>query len=353
MTATAAHTRFTSTAGLEPRERGREFGVVWGERVAATVQRYRPLFARAGHGSLDGPGAAALDRIRRWSPDLAEEVTGIAEGAALPVNAVAAINARTELLAGHGTAGECSTVAVLPSAGATPLAAQNWDWYAGFADGWLEWEIPFEAGRRTTTLTEFGIVGKIGVNDRGVACLFNILHHRADGMGAGIGDPVHAVARRVLDEADDAVQAMAIIGAARTSASTTITVVGDSAPARTAASCELRPGGLGHVLPDADGLLVHTNHFLTRPGADGDTEPVTDPDTLVRYDALRRALRGDTDAMRDADLLAALSDHTGGVCVHAPGGAPDAFQTLATVAVDFRARALRIHPGPPCGGAAF
>lgn len=332
--------------------------MLWGERVTATVQRYRPMFARAGHISLDGPGTAALDRIRLWSPDLAEEITGIAEGASLPVAAVAAINARTELLADAratggpeavSPAGECTTVAALRGRDAPPLAAQNWDWYAGFADCWLEWEIPHVSGRRTTTLTEYGIVGKIGVNDRGVACLFNILHHRADGTGGGIGDPVHAVARRVLDEADDAVHALRLIGSARTSASTTLTVVGDAPPARTAVSCELYPGGIGHVLPDGSGLLVHTNHFLTRPGADGDTEPATDPDTLVRFDTLRRALRATAPDVSDADAFVGLSDHTGGVCVHEPR--EDGFRTLATVVVDFPARGLRIHAGPPCGAA--
>ncbi|MFD7291764.1 C45 family autoproteolytic acyltransferase/hydrolase [Streptomyces sp. NPDC059897] len=341
-----------STA-LEPRARGREFGETWRDRVAATVAGYRELFGRGGLTDLTVPGRAALAAVERWAPELALEIRGIAEGSGQPVEAVAAVNARTELLADARrgpAAGECSTVVALRGPGQEPLAAQNWDWYAGLAGNWLEWEIPHPSGegppRRTVTLTEYGIVGKIGVNDRGVGCLFNILHHRHDGGAPGV--PVHVIARRLLDTCDTVTEALAVLGSAPVSASTTLTVVGGLDAGKTAVAAELWPGGPAHVLPDPDGLLLHTNHFLVRPAADGDTEPVTDPDTLVRYEVLRRTLTGRGADLGDTEALDALRDHSGGVCVHAPHGRADAFQTLASVRIDFAARALRIVPGPPC-----
>ncbi|MEU3345805.1 C45 family peptidase [Streptomyces sp. NPDC006700] len=342
---TGTHTRFVSTA-TEPRARGREFGETWRARVAATADGYRELFARGGVRDLSGPGSRALAAVEAWAPYLAAEIRGIAEGAALPVETVAAVNARTEILASTRAGGECSTVVALREGDAEPVAAQNWDWYAGHAANWLEWEIPHVGGGRTTTLTEYGIVGKIGVNDRGVGCLFNILHHRADTGAHGV--PVHVVARRLLDEAGTVADGLRIIGGARTSASTTITVVGGRRAGRSAVAAELWPGGPGHVLPDPDGLLLHTNHFLSRPGADGDTEPRTDPDTLVRYEVLRRALHGRGRDLSPAQALAALAGHDGGVCVHAPEGDDHAFRTLAAVRIDFATRRLDIHTGPPC-----
>lgn len=344
-----AYPRFVSTA-REPLVRGREFGETWASRVAATVDGYRDLFARAGTNDLRAPGARALAAVEAWAPDCAAEIVGIAQGAGLPVTDIAAINARTEILAGTTAGGECSTVVALGAEGTEPVAAQNWDWYAGLADNWLEWEIPFASGGRTTTLTEFGIVGKIGVNDRGVGCLFNILHHRSDGGADGV--PVHVIARRLLDEAGTVTAALELIGSARVSASTTLTVVGGTQAGRTAVAAELWPQGPGHVLPESDGLLLHTNHFLTRPGDLGDTEPRTAPDTLVRYEVLRRRLTGRGTDLTAAQALDALSDHGGGVCVHAPDGRADAFQTLAAVRIDFATRALRIVPGPPCRAAA-
>jgi len=342
---TAGHPRFTSTE-IEPLSRGREFGETWRTRVRAGVDGYRSLFARSGTTDTTGPGTEALARITAWAPELAAEIHGIAEGAGLPVHEIAAINARTEILAGPGAPNECTTLVALGGPRDEPIAAQNWDWYAGPADNWLEWEIPHADGRRTTTVTEFGIVGKIGVNDRSVGCLFNILHHRLD--GGPIGVPVHVVARRVLDEADSPADALRLIGTAAVSASTTITVVGGLLAGKTAISAELSPAGLDHVLPDPDGLLVHTNHFLSARGAPGDTEPTTDPDTLVRFEVLRRRVHGRGRDLTAAEALAALADHTGGVCVHPVTDAPDEFRTLASVRVDFAERGLRVVAGSPC-----
>ncbi|MGW1841355.1 C45 family autoproteolytic acyltransferase/hydolase [Streptomyces sp. NPDC001966] len=343
----SAHLRFTSSVA-GPGERGREFGETWRERVRATAEAYGELFGRAKVPDADALGARALARVDAWAPDLADEIRGIAQGAGLPVDRVAALNARTEILASGRTPGpgECTTLVALGGPGAEPVAAQNWDWYESLADGWLEWEIPHPDGRVTRTLTEFGVVGKIGINDRGVGCLFNILHHRRDGSGTGV--PVHVVARRLLDGADTVTDALKIAGSAGTTASTTLTVVGGLDAGRTAVSAELWPGGIGHVLPDPDGLLLHTNHFLTRPAADGDTEPVTDPDTIVRYEVLRRTLHGRGADLTPDEAFAALADHTGGVCVHPATDGPHEFRTLATVFLDPAARALRVFPGPPC-----
>ncbi|HEY5854615.1 MAG TPA: C45 family peptidase [Aldersonia sp.] len=178
--------RFRSTA-TDPLARGHEFGAAHLRQVAATVAAYQRLFDRAAGTAvdLDHWGAQAYDAIAAVSPALADEVIGIAAGAGLPRNHVAAINARTEILAALGAVGvnECSTVVALRE-DAAPVAVQAWDWYADLADLWLVWEIAHADGRRTTTVTEYGIVGKIGVNDRGLGILFNILHHRQDGTGS-------------------------------------------------------------------------------------------------------------------------------------------------------------------------
>jgi isopenicillin-N N-acyltransferase-like protein len=364
-------TRFTSSGGLSAAERGAELGAAFGPQVKAAVERYARLFGIRPADRV-AAGARALDAIDGWAPELAREIRGIAAGAGVAVEEVAALNARTEILAlgrraadgaggsglggdpGAGGRGECSTVVALGGPGAEPVAGQNWDWYAGLADGWLVWDIPRPDGRRTVTLTEYGIVGKIGINSSGVGCLFNILHHRRDGAGVA-GVPVHVIARRLLDEADDVAAAVAIAGAARVTASTAITVAGGERAGKAAVTLEVWPGGPDRVLPGADGLLLRTNHFLAPRAALGDTGPATAPDTLARLEVLRRRLAGQG---RDAtaDLLASvLSDHTGGayaICSHPPAGADgeQEFQTLASVRLDFAACDLDVTDGPPCGG---
>jgi isopenicillin-N N-acyltransferase-like protein len=355
-------TRTFTSAVAEPAARGHEFGAVHAREVATTVARYRRLFASlyAADVDLTSVGARALDRIDGWAPELGQEIRGIAAGAGLPVEHVAAINARTEIIATlrrdlPRPVRECSAVVALPASGGVAVAAQNWDWYVDFADNWLEWTIPHPDGRRVSTLTEYGIVGKIGVNDAGLGVLFTMLHHRDD--GADIGVPVHVVARRVLDQARAVDDGKAICASAAPSASTSVTMVAGAE----AVSAELWPGGPGlgpgFAPPDAHGVLVRTNHFLTDPARAGDEVPGEAPTTLVRYDTLRRILSGGAGgAGRDVtpdDVVAALCDHTGGVCSHPLAEEPADLRhgTLATVVLDLVAGGLVTRTGPPCRGA--
>ncbi|MCV7422468.1 acyltransferase [Mycobacterium yunnanensis] len=342
---------FRSTA-TTPVERGREFGLAHAAQIAATVDAYRRIFATRAGAPVDLAhwGGLALDRIAAVSTALAEEVAGIADGADLPVTSIAAINARTEILAAVGASGahECSTVVHVGEG--SPVAVQAWDWYAALSDSWLVWEIPHADGHVTTTLTEYGILGKIGVSTRGLGLLFNILHHDQD--GAGIGDPVHVLARAVLDEATDLNHALLKLSTAAVSASSSLTVIAVADGESAAISVECNPGGVGYALPDDNGLLLHTNHFLSNPAALHDDELRTGPDTVVRYDTLRRRLAGRT-TPSIAQVLTAMNSHLlggGALCCHADSTLPSTgqFETLATVALDVEAGTLTAHAGGPC-----
>ena len=232
-------------------------------------------------------GLHALDRISAYAPELGTEIEGIAAGSGLPVEAIGALNARTELLA--AAAGECSTIACLGSmtASGSALGIQTWDWHDELAEGWIVWTIEHPDGRRVETMTEAGIVGKIGMNDRGVAVLLNILGHRDDGPPVGV--PIHVLCRTVLDQADGAVSALELVAAADVSASSAITIVTDE-ESGTACTVEVSPAGPGFVTPDDRGVLVHTNHFLEHPGRDGDSAVREAPGTILRLDLATRRM---------------------------------------------------------------
>jgi isopenicillin-N N-acyltransferase like protein len=342
--------RFISQVAA-PAERGREFGEVHAGEVARTVSGYRRLFAAYDEDvDLPAMGAAALARVDEWAPDLGEEIRGIAAGSGLPVTDIAAINARTEILAIlRQSTWECSTVVALRGSDEEPVAMQNWDWYLAMADNWLQWTIPHPDGRRIETVTEYGIVGKIGANDRGLGVLFNMLHHRADGDTIGV--PVHVIARRVLDAADNVDAARAICASAAVSASTAVTVVGGRSAGHTAVSVELWPGGPGYAEPEPDGLLVRTNHFLSDAARAGDLVPDHYPDTTVRLEALRRELQGRGGGLTADEALKALSGHDGLLCCHPDPVDPPELRhaTLATVGLDLGAGRLVTRVGPPCG----
>ena len=93
------------------------------------------------------------------------------------------------------------------------------------------------------------------MNSSGLGLHFNILSHESDDDSGGV--PVHAIARRILDEADTLEQAVQIAGSATVSASTSLTVIAGSAGATHAASVELSPEGMAVVPAGPDGWLLH------------------------------------------------------------------------------------------------
>jgi isopenicillin-N N-acyltransferase-like protein len=337
-----------------PRVRGEEFGEAHASQIAGTLERYRELFAQLGGASLDLEqlGCEAMSTTTAFSSGCAEEISGIATGAGLPAWSVAVLNARTEILARCRRAGrgECSTIVAVGQADTPMIAVQTWDWHEELSDGWLVWTIEHADGSVVHTLTEFGILGKIGVNSRGLGVMMNILHHDRDGTGMGV--PVHVLARRILESANDLNQALNMIATTSVSASVTLTLLAAQGADKVAVAAEIYPGGPGYVLPDDRGILIHTNHLLSVPGAWGDRENVVGPDSFFRYEILRRRLQ-ELEPTSPQDLVGALSSHFGGggaICCHPDTEAElgSRYATLATVGLDVGAGHMTVQEGGPC-----
>lgn len=342
-------TRLHRSAETDPFARGLAFGRAHAGRIAGTIAGYRAMWQGLAPGHDPAPaGQAALAATAGFAPHLAAEMRGMAEGAGIDPALIGAINARTEIMATlkAATRGECSAVIALPAEG-PPVALQTWDWFHRFRDNWLVWEIPLADGTVTKTMTEYGIVGKAGLNTRGLGLLFTILHHRADGQGIGV--PVHVAARAALDLGQNLHHAAELLAGAAVSASSSLNLSAWEHGRAAAITVELYPGGPGWVLPARDGLLVHTNHFLDPRPAAADTEPGTFPDTLLRHAMLTRRLTGASPA---SAVLSALNCHMGAdsaLCCHPlPGDPDDQYATLATVRLDLAAGALHVHDGGPC-----
>ena len=352
---------FTSTV-LEPYDRGHELGGRFAGQIAATVSTYRRLFAARAGGSFDVElwSQRAWEAIESLAPMQAEEIRGIADGSGRPVHEIAAVNARTEILAAADPAlavTECSAVVSIPP-GRSPFAVQTWDWYHAMSDGWFHWRIPHPDGRVVETVTEFGMLGKIGVNGYGVAVMLNMLHHRNDAARVAegtIGYPVHLLSRRILDEAQTFADAWEI-AQAPTSASTSLTVLDRAGDA---ATIELFPGGPGRLDP-LDGVLVRTNHFVSPEGEDGCIAATISDSSTTRRKKLVEAFAGAPPAT-PAEVVEAMTDHVapedgvGGICIHPDRSMHPALQTrtLATVAIDVTSDLstghLDVRADGPCG----
>jgi isopenicillin-N N-acyltransferase-like protein len=322
-------------------ERGHGLGVAHRPAVERTCESYMDLFAAHG---VDAEqvrrwGERALAETRSWAPELADEILGVAEGAGLDPWQLGALNGRTEILAAAAVTGEgeCSTSVVLD--GGNPRTMQTWDWHDTLRHVMLLRVIPGSL----CTFTEFGIVGKIGVNAAGLGVHFNVLRHRGD--HADIGVPVHVVARRILDDASTVDEAVRLARSARLSASTVLTVVTRDE----ARGLELSPAGVAELPGD---VLLHTNHFLDPELAPGERTVPSESTTVQRLAELGTRTKALRSADREERAAALLSHREDGapLCAHADPSLPPhmRWESLATLSVDVVNSRLDVHEGGPC-----
>lgn len=342
-----------ASPSVDDRERGRRLGEAWRADILTTWSGYRRFFA---HHDLDDAlvrdvAERSLAAVADWAPNLADEIAGIAAGAGLQTWEAAALNARSEILARYRPTlpGECSTSVYLPEVGAA-RTVQTWDWYEQMTDVKLVWQYEPRPGRTVKTLTEFGLLGKIGVTNQGLGLHFNLLQHDTDGKGDGV--PVHVVARRILDEAADLAEAEEIARSARVSSSVALTVLTYDGRRSSGCVLELSPAGVGRLPVRSDGFLLHTNHFVDPVLAQGERLATVDGDTVARLAELERRadrLRAVGIVERAAGLVQHREDGSA-LCCHPYGADPveGRWQTLLTIGLQLDTGRLVFQDGNPC-----
>lgn len=320
-----------------------------------TVAAYEHLFQTAHsftRSETERLGQLVGDDLQgRW-PDLAEEIAGIATGAGVPEDLLFAVNARTEILAG-ATRPECSVLGLLPdrSASGSVILAQNWDWHPDLKPSRVLWRIVEPSGHWLLTLTEAGILAKIGLNSRGVGVCLNILNSTLDGGVDGV--PIHILLRLVLQRCGDVREATELLTSAPASASSCLTVGSTDPEPGGIAAFELSPAGTQPLHSRKSGWLAHTNHFLGGL-ADGDDRYRQQwPDTLERLRELEGRLDAHDDRLEFEDIQHLLRSHDCepiAICCHDPDNPRylDRQETLASVILDLTERRILITDGAPC-----
>jgi len=264
----------------EPFARGRLHGQLARNQVTGSIRCYAALFANCGIDwkSAQRRAAAFHDIIAGCGGGMIEEIEGIAAGSGFHINEILALNCRTEILPptfmgmdttgsdeakrrnlalGLFDLGECTSVAVTArrAADGHTRVAQNWDWMGYQRANVVALRVHREAPWPSyLTLTEAGILAKIGVNENGVGVGLNIL--RATNDREHIGIPVHIFQRMALDSAD--VPSIVSLASSLAFAASSNAILGDVKG--NVCSLEYSPGGVAAIAPD-QGVVAHTNHF--------------------------------------------------------------------------------------------
>lgn len=343
-----------TTNATDPAARGREIGRSHAARIRETSARYLAHFDVLGieAESVRDIVDRSHERLRDWAPGLAAESDAIAEAAGIDAWRVAAVGSRTEVLAAAPGVPECSTAVHVPPSGGAPQTIQTWDWHDDLTPDGLLLGFRTAAGRGVKLFTEFGTAAKIGVNDAGLGLHFNILRHASDSVAGGV--PVHAVARRVLEEAATLEEARDLVASAGVSASTVLTVATWRDGIAEAASIEMAPAGVAVVPPAADGWIVHTNHFLDPELAGGDRSDA-ESFTAERYDHVRAVSAGmaGRSAVERAQAFCGADGDDAIICMQHDPVRPQHEQwgTLLTIALDLAGFGMDYRAGTPAEAA--
>ncbi len=367
-------------------ERGRQYGAQARDRVRRSVSAYERVFQHyAGWdwGVVRREAARFEAPIAEFGPGYLAEMRGIADGAGLDLVDVLAINVRTEVMfaarareaasqaapagsipgfipvAGmdpgiHPRSGphECSAFAVTPPPGqpGPTLAGQNWDWLPHSAETVVVLEVQRDDGPDFVTVVEAGLLAKTGMNSSGLGLVTNAMVTAGDVGAAGL--PYHLLLRAILD-AENVSDAIATLQAGvRSSSANYLIAHGDGI----AVDVEAAPGDFSRlyfVFPGSrDGVLLHTNHFLSQRFDGQDVSVWAMPDSPVRLQRLRAGVGASADYSL-ARFRALLSDHANypsGVCCHPDARADpmDQGMTVTSVLMDLNARQMLVADGNPC-----
>src|SRR2546430_5147749 len=344
-------------------DRGRQYGSQAADRVHRSVAAYQDVFAH----SAGGAGATARREAARYEKPIAafrpaylDEIRGIAEGAGLDPGDVLAINVRTEVMfaakarqaAGQQRAPDgCTAFAVVPDPGAdgSTLIGQNWDWLPHSSETVVVLEARQDEGPDFVTVVEAGLLAKTGMNSSGLGLVTNALVTAADTGAPGI--PYHLALRAILDCETVSDALAALQSGERSSAANYLIAHRDGS----VVNVEAAPGDFGrlYLLFPEDGVVLHSNHFLS-PGFGGqDAPPRAIPDIPLRLQRIRAGLSG-SDGLPTLDTFRALlADHANypsGLCCH-PDPRMDPYDqgaTVASVLMDLGTRQMYLADGNPC-----
>ena len=344
-------------------QRGRQYGTQAAAQVRLSVQAYRQAFAH--FAGWDWPTvrreAARFEApIGAFRPAYLEEMRGIADGADLDLTDVLAINVRTEVMysakARHAPRAprlpaECSAFAHVPAPGqpGPAIIGQNWDWLLHAAQTLVVLEVRPDEGPDFVTVVEAGLLAKTGMNAAGLGLVTNALVTDADTGEPGL--PYHVLLRAVLD-CGTVTEALKVLQAGLRSSAANYLIAHASGAAL---DIEAAPGDFTRLYPlfPEDGVLLHTNHFLTPRLDPVDLSLWAMPDSAVRLQRLKAATTAGQHPLTLDDFRALLADHAdypNSVCAHPdPADHPcEQGTTVASVLMDLTARRLWLAAGHPC-----
>jgi len=320
------------------RERGLSHGRQLQDRIRATYTFYEQEVFRASPLDISEIRQRAeqiRDIVAAFNAECVIEIDAIAEASGLAPWQLYALNARTEIL--NARVPECTALYFQQ----TRVLGQNWDWFRTLENLVVLIKYKYPNGRTLLTLTEPGMLAKIGLNNCGIGLCLNFLvsEHELDGV------PVHVLTRAILEASDLAEARRTITGSGFGKSSHFLTAddQGDCYSIEFA-------GGNSYEVQSESGCLIHTNHCIAENAQSMDV-----PTSVPRLSQACAWMSRINDYNRQDMTDVLLDDSAGPESINAPyhpeaqlGGLD--VGTCATLVMELSERRMHIKKGPGAAG---
>lgn len=312
-----------------PKERGKKYGLECEGRIRKSIRFYKEIFENKSVENVVELGKFFGNKIKDFDKNYYDELKAMAAAAKVDVNWIFAINARTEILS---YSNECSAIYNTY----TNQLAQTWDWGKKALDHVVVLDVTPKKGNSFVTVTEAGMLAKIGVNQRGLGVCLNALsvYEKLDGV------PIHIILRKILSYSslEKGHSDLSNIKT-KTAGNALIAKGGEFLNVEFAGEKKYFEKNL------QDTIYHHTNHYVMADITDKTLEK--HKSSYSRYKRLKKLI---SDSHQDVDVTTLLCDEEGGQPIlrklekNAVFGD---YGTVVSVSMDLNKKALYATDGYP------
>jgi isopenicillin-N N-acyltransferase-like protein len=341
-----------------PYERGLKHGTVMQDSIDKVVNKTLRFIETTHQQQPKGPSLQViLNRVTSYKehlqndwPDLWEEIQGISTASRIDTDRLLLINYLlefTDLFADmpiEGISPGCTAIAATRPAtlGEHIYVAQNYDLIPSFQDHILLLKVEDKNKPKSVVFTITGLIGLAGLNELGLGvCINNLV---ASDYRAGV--PYPFVLRRALQSSSLAEALEHILNTPRATGLNYLLGFSDGE------ICDAETTATTHALDlGFNGLIIHTNHYLSRHLNRMQVPRPTDLNSLTRYTETQNRLIKYWGRIDSEIIMDALSDHTGApesVCAHVDKESDIGRRTLCSMIFDLNSRTATFYPGNPC-----
>ncbi|MGA2465719.1 MAG: C45 family peptidase [Thermodesulfobacteriota bacterium] len=324
-----------------------EIGFQHGEALSIQIKdfvekgiHFTSLFSPTTMEEIKKVSRAYLYPIQTFSPPLAEELRGIADGSGVSIDEIIFLHLRAEFM--FRDLG-CTTFALSGTATKEGqiISGQNLDWDPAMENLGIFLNIIPIHGPSSLVFTHPGMVGYFGINSEGLSVSLNLLV----ALGNQVGVPPYFFVRKFLEK-ERVSDCLAEARLTERSSARNFLITDAKG---TILDLETTANDFGIIDPK-ECFLVHTNHFLIPKFAPVDKLIDDLPDSPIRKNRMEELIRENVGKITLQDLKKFLADHynhPNSICRH-PDGSAKSWKTVLSVIYEPEKGLVHALKGNPC-----